>query len=94
MTDLVSYQLESGVVTITMDDGKVNALSPRLLGEVGAAFDRAQADDAAVVLTGRPGIFSAGFDLNVLRAGTDDALAMLRSGFELSARCCRFPGRW
>lgn len=91
MTGLVGYQFDDGVGTITMDDGKVNALSPGMLAGIGAAFDRAESDDAVVVLTGRPGVFSAGFDLTVLRAGGDDALAMLRGGFELAARLLSFP---
>ena len=88
---LVSYQLEGSIATITMDDGKVNALSLQMLGELGAALDRATADRAVVVLRGRDGIFSAGFDLTVLRAGGSDASAMLRAGFELAERILSFP---
>ena len=88
---LVSYQLEGSIATITMDVGKVNALSLQMLGELDAALDRATADRAVVVLTGRDGIFSAGFDLTVLRAGGSDASAMLRAGFELAERILSFP---
>jgi enoyl-CoA hydratase/carnithine racemase len=87
----ISYTLAGGVGTITMDDGKVNALSPRMLGELNAALDRAEADEAAVVLTGRSGVFCAGFDLAVLRAGGPATAAMMRSGFELAARLLSFP---
>jgi enoyl-CoA hydratase len=88
MVPLVSYQLEDSIATITMDDGKVNALSPQMLAELAAAFDRAAADRAVVVLTGRPGVFCAGFDLNVLRSGGS---TMVRDGFELAARILSFP---
>jgi enoyl-CoA hydratase len=71
----ISYTLAGGVGTITMDDGKVNALSPHMLGELNAALDRAEAGEAAVVLTGRSGVFSAGFDLAVLRAGDPAAFS-------------------
>jgi enoyl-CoA hydratase len=87
----IGYALADGVATITMDDGKVNALSPRMLGELNAALDQAQADEAAVVLTGRGGVFSAGFDLGVLRAGGPAAAGMVRSGFLLAARLLDFP---
>jgi enoyl-CoA hydratase len=87
----VSYQLEDSVATITMDDGKVNALSLEMLTELDAALDRAIAENAVVVLTGREGVFSAGFDLAVLRAGGDRAVAMLRAGFELAERVLSFP---
>lgn len=84
---LVRYELDDGIATVTMDDGKVNALSPAMLAEVGRALDRAEEDRAtAVVLAGRPGRFSAGFDLGVLTAGGSDALVMLRGGFELAER--------
>jgi enoyl-CoA hydratase len=91
MNNLVAYQLEDSVATIAMDDGKVNALSPRMFEELGAALDRAAADRATVLLTGRPGIFSAGFDLTVLRAGGPDAQTMIRSGFALAERLLSFP---
>jgi enoyl-CoA hydratase len=91
VTDLLSYELNDSIATITLDDGKVNVLSPRMLSDVNGALDRAEADDAIVVLAGRPGVFSAGFDLKILRAGGDEALAMLRAGFELAARVLSFP---
>lgn len=91
MGSLVTYRLEHSVATITMDDGKVNALSLSMLRELAAAFDRAADDRAVVVLTGRDGIFSAGFDLAALRSGGPDALAMLREGFELADRLLCFP---
>jgi enoyl-CoA hydratase len=91
METRVTYGLVDSVATITMDDGKVNALSLAMLGEVNAALDRAAADRAVVVLSGREGVFSAGFDLPVLRAGGPEALDMLRAGFELSARVLSFP---
>ena len=91
MGTLVSYRHEDSVAAITMDDGKVNALSVQMLAELNGALDRAAADRAVVVLSGRPGVFSAGFDLPVLRAGGSPAIAMLREGFELAERMLSFP---
>jgi enoyl-CoA hydratase len=88
---LVSYRLEDSVATITMDDGKVNVLSLPMLGEINAALDQAEAAGVVVVLTGRDGRFSGGFDLAVLRAGGPDALTMLRGGFDLAVRLLTFP---
>jgi len=88
---LVNYLLDGGVATIAMDDGKVNALSPAMFGELNAAFDRAEADRAVVVVTGREGVFSAGFDLKVLRGGGPDAPAMVQAGFDLAKRVLAFP---
>lgn len=91
MNPLVTYQLKDSIATIAMDDGKANAMSPRMLAEVNAALDRAVADKAVVVFTGRQGIFSAGFDLPTLTAGGADARGMLKSGFELAERLLSFP---
>jgi enoyl-CoA hydratase len=88
---MISYHLDDAIAAITIDDGKVNALSLAVLAELNAALDQAQRDDAVVILTGREGVFSAGFDLPVLRAGGPDALAMLHEGFELAARLLAFP---
>ena len=91
MSDLVSYHQAAATATITMDDGKVNALSPQMFGELNAALDQAEAAGVTVILTGREGVFSAGFDLGVLRAGGPQATALVRTGFELSARLLEFP---
>lgn len=91
MGTVVTYELDGDIATITLDDGKVNVLSRSTLAAINAAFDRAEADGAVVVLTGRDGLFSAGFDLAVLNAGGTDAVDMLREGFELAARILAFP---
>jgi enoyl-CoA hydratase len=88
---MIGYQHDGAVATITMDDGKVNALSPDMLRDLNHALDRAERDRAVVVLSGRPGLFSAGFDLPTLRAGGPEGLAMLKAGFETAARLLAFP---
>lgn len=93
MTDRVTYRCEAGVAYITMDDGKVNAMSTAMLRDLDAALDRAQSDKAVVVLrSARQGIFSAGFDLKIL-AANDPARSheMVKSGAELALRLMAFP---
>ena len=89
--DAVQYTLLEDVATIRIDDGKRNALSPDVFRELYAAFDQARSDNAAVVLTGRESVFSAGFDLNVMKRGGADALRMLRAGYGLPARVLSHP---
>jgi enoyl-CoA hydratase len=91
VADLVTYTLEDSVATLKMDDGKVNSLAPDMLDALNRALDRAQADRAIVVLTGREGRFSAGFDLGVLRSGGAAAHGMLMGGFRLFERLLSFP---
>ena len=40
----VTYELRDGVARIGLDDGKVNAMSAAMLGEIAAAFDRAETE--------------------------------------------------
>ena len=91
MNPPLSYELREGIATISMDDGKSNVLSLGMFTEINRALDRAEADRAVVVLTGREGVFSAGFDLRVLGAGGTDAYTMVRTGFELGERLLSFP---
>ena len=89
----VTYELKDGVARIGLDDGKVNVMSTTMLGEIGAAFDRAEREAGIVVLrSARPGIFSAGFDLKVFASGdAAKSLDMVRAGAELALRLMSFP---
>jgi enoyl-CoA hydratase len=88
----VRYQrVSDGVSVITLDDGKANALSLPMQAAIGDALDAAERDDAAVVLEGRPGMFSGGFDLATLQGADQAAAAMVIGGFRLAERLLRFP---
>ena len=87
----VQYDLQGDFAIIRIDDGKRNALSPQVLREINQALDRAEADNAIVILTGRESVFSAGFDLKVMKRGGTNALRMLRAGYALTARVMAHP---
>ena len=91
MTDLVTYSLNDNVATITMDDGKANALSTELIAQLNVAFDKAENDKAVVVLTGREGVFSGGFNLKEMQAGQTQAMALTAKGSNLARRILAFP---
>lgn len=91
MSQLVTYQLKDSVATITMDDGKVNVQSLAMTRELNGALDQASADKAVVLLAGKPGVFSAGFDLKVLGRGGEEANTMIFASFELAERLLAFP---
>jgi enoyl-CoA hydratase/carnithine racemase len=69
-----------GIARLAIDDGKVNALDLDVFGQLGAALDECK-DDAAVVLTGRPGMFSAGLNTRLLPTLDDEGLAELLEAF-------------
>ena len=91
MAEAVAYALEGRIARITMDDGKVNVFSIPLLRALHDAFDRAESDGAVVVLEGREGYFSAGFDLKVLGGARQDVLEILTLGATLAERVLSFP---
>jgi enoyl-CoA hydratase len=91
MSDLTTYERKDGIARIKMDDGKVNALGIPMLRELHAAFDRAEEDEAIVILTGREGRFSAGFDLRVFSDTPEQLPEMLILGAKLCERILAFP---
>ncbi len=91
MADLVNYSLADGIANITMQNGKVNAMSlPHILA-IGAALDQAESDKAVVMLVGKDGIFSAGFDLSTIQRNPVEAVEMVNAGSSLCRRMLAFP---
>lgn len=74
------------VTIISLDDGKANALSKSMIADIRGALTAAEADAScvAVVLVGREGRFSAGFDLSVVQGGDLSAVTdLVADGGEL-----------
>lgn len=91
MSDLVQYSLIDGVATLTLANGKVNAVSPAVIEAFNAALDLAQAAEAVVILTGQPGILSGGYDLKVMTSGPQAAIDLVASGSTLARRMLAHP---
>jgi enoyl-CoA hydratase len=91
MTALVSYRYESPVATLTLNNGKVNALSPAVIEALNQALDQAEKDKAIVVITGQPGILSGGYDLKVMMSGPQQAIDLVTQGSRLSRRLLSHP---
>jgi enoyl-CoA hydratase len=83
MTAPLTYSLEGTTAVVRMDDGKANALSAAMIEALSEAVSRAEREAQAMVLTGRPDRFCAGFDLKVMMSSPEAALALLRRGAEL-----------
>lgn len=89
---LATCDLRDGVAWIRLDDGRVNAMSVEMQSDINSALDVAEAAGAVTVLTGRDGVFSAGFDLTVMQAGDGARVAeMVLGGFELARRLLAHP---
>jgi len=91
MSDLVSYQLDDGIATLTLSNGKVNAISNDLITALNEALDQAEKDRAVVILTGQPGILSGGYDLKIMTSSPQAALDLVFAGSSLARRMLAHP---
>ena len=93
MTDkLATLSHEEDVSIITLDDGKANVFSPAMTKAVNDCLDKVPTEKGSLIITGRPGMFSAGFDLKVIAAGDLTATReMSLNGFKLLSRIFSFP---
>ena len=91
MSELISYQLDDGIATLTLNNGKVNAISPDVIAAFNTALDQAVQDRAVVIITGQPGILSGGYDLKVMTSGPQNAVALVTAGSTLARRMLAHP---
>jgi len=91
MSELISYTLEDGIATLTLSNGKVNAISPEVVAAFNAALDQAEQDRAVVIITGQPGILSGGYDLKVMTSGPQNAIDLVTAGSTLARRLLAHP---
>ena len=91
MSELITYHAEDGIVTLTLNNGKVNAISPDVIAAFNTALDRAVEARAVVIITGQPGILSGGYDLKVMTAGPKEAVSLVTAGSTLARRLLSHP---
>ncbi len=89
--ELVNLEIQDNIATITINNGKVNAISPQVISEINSALDQAEQQKAIVILTGQAGIFSGGFDLKTMKSSSDAAIALVTQGSTLTRRMLAFP---
>jgi enoyl-CoA hydratase len=88
----MNYEVSNNIATLTFDDGKANVVGHTFLDNINAGLDRAEKEKAgAVILRGREGMFSAGFDLGEFKKGPEEGFRMVSRGFELLIRMYSFP---
>ena len=90
-TEILRVERSDGVTTLTMDDGKANVMSVRMLRALHGAFEQAAAQRDIVVLIGRAGLFSGGFDLAVFKRDPTELVTMLTEGARLTERMLSHP---
>ena len=88
----MNYEVDNNIATLTFDDGKANVVGQQFLDDINAKLDQAESEQvAAVILRGRDGMFSAGFDLGEFQKGQKEGMAMVSRGFKLLVRLYSFP---
>lgn len=87
----MEYRLEDGIAIITIDDGKANAVGHDFIDGVMANLDQAEEEANSVVFLGRPGLFSAGFDLKEIQKGPQEANALVNKGAHMLYRLFGYP---
>ena len=82
-----TIDIQNDIALIRMDDGKANAINFEMVAALNEALDRAEAKAKAIVLTGREGRFSGGFDLKAFASlGPEGVYKLLDAGAELLLR--------
>ena len=93
--DVVGTEVVGRALVATIDNGKANALSFEVLAALGAALDRVERSEedgpGVLVITGRPGMLTGGFDLAVIRSGPLEAGRLVTDGGAFITRCFASP---
>ena len=89
---LATLTSKDDISIITLDDGKANVFSPKMIQDVNECLDKVPTESGAIIIIGREGMFSAGFDLKIISAGDIQAtMDMTLCGFKLLSRIFSFP---
>lgn len=91
MNDYITYTSEENYANITINNGKANAISHKVVEGLNAGLDKAEQENKVVILTGIQGVFSGGFDLKVMTKSPKSALELVTKGSKLSLRMLSFP---
>ena len=87
----LNLSIADGIAEIALDDGKVNALSERMLQQLLSAIAEAQTADAALLIYGRAGCFSGGYDRRLIADGGPACDAMRAAGDRLTLALLDYP---
>lgn len=92
MTAPATIEITDEIAVITMDDGKANAINPPMLEALHACLDQAEKEAKVVILAGREGRFSGGFDLKLMMSlPGEEVKALVDGGGKLAHRLYSFP---
>ena len=83
-SEIATLSQENNVSIIQLDDGKANAFSYEMLTRFNGLLAEVPRDSGALIITGRDGLFSGGFDLKTLATGDMEKIQkMVTLGYKL-----------
>ena len=87
----MNYEQSGDVALLHFDDGKANAVGHDFINAMHEGLDRSERDAKAVLIMGREGKFSAGFDLEEFKKGQDASIALVAAGARMLLRLFSHP---
>ena len=87
----MDYSLDGDIAHISTDDGKANVVNQAFVDGMLEGLEKAKSEAKAVVLSGRSGMFSAGFDLKTLQKGGDEATNLVNGGMRILTEIYSHP---
>jgi enoyl-CoA hydratase len=91
MNEFVKYQSEESYTILTITNGKANAISHEVIEGLNLGLDKAEKENKVVIIAGKEGVFSAGFDLKIMTKSPESAKELVTKGSKLSLRMLSFP---
>jgi enoyl-CoA hydratase len=91
----IAYSNREGHAEIAIDDGRVNVMDVPFFQALTESLERAEAERVtSLLITGRPGVLSAGLDLNIVQALTREEFPGFGAAFGramLKVWTCKVP---
>ena len=89
---LATLKKDGDISTIILDDGKANVFSTKMSEDINMCLDEVPLESGCLIITGKEGMFSAGFDLKTIQGGDIKLIQeMTLTGFKLLSRIFSFP---
>ena len=88
---MYTYTQQESVAVLAFDDGKANAVGHDFIDAMNEGLDRADKEAQAVVIVGRPGMFSGGFDLKAFQKGPEATAELVNKGAHMLTRLFSLP---
>ena len=87
----MGFEIIEKTAVICMDDGKVNAVGYDFINAIYEAMDRSLEEANALIITGRPGMLSGGFDLGEFKKGPEATMKLVGEGARMMHRLFTHP---